>query len=221
MLALFATLVRREIVIAWRRPLDGLLPAAFFLIALTLFSLSGGPTTPTTSNYAPLLWLLTLLAALLSFDRMLHDDWRDGSLEILAFIPLPLEAVALAKSFAHWLLAIVPVIICAVVLLLLTGFPPKLIPVILLSLVLGTGTLMLIGIVGAALTLGARTAGGLLALTVLPLQIPILIVGSGAIETALAGNDPTAALSALGAFFLLSAAGAPWAAAAAIRAALD
>ncbi len=218
---LFIALLTREMAVVLRRPLDIALPLAFFLLALMMLHLSDNQHVLQPESVAGFTWLLMLLAILLSFEHIFADDWRDGSLEILAFIPFPMEGVVLAKSLAHWLLTALPLLVGTGLVLALNGWSGKSIATILPLLAMGSACLVLIGIIGAALTLGSRYGGNLLALTVLPLQVPILIVGGGAIRSVAGNTDPSQAVWALAALLLLALAGAPWAGAAAIADAHD
>jgi heme exporter protein B len=225
----FTALLSRDLRLVWRRPGDVMVVLAFFVVATVLFPLGIGPETNLLARIAAgILWCAALFAALLSLERLFQADWEDGSLEALALMPLPLEAQVLAKCLAHWLVAGVPLIVISPLLALLLHLDAAGYPALLLGLLLGTPSLSLVGAVGAALSLGARRGGVLLSLLVLPLYIPVLIFGVGAIEAAIGAIDgPIGELGArphlllLGAFLAAALALAPFAAAAALRQALE
>jgi heme exporter protein B len=218
----FRLLVLRDLRLALRQGGDAAMVVAFFVLTVILFPFGVGPEAALLARIAAgILWVTALLAALLSLERLFLADWEDGSLEALALMPLPLEAQVLAKCLAHWLVAGLPLIIVAPLLALLlhldgAGYPP-----LLLSLMLGTPSLSLIGAVGAALSLGARRGGVLLSLLVLPLYIPVLIFGVAAIEAAIGGFGARPHLLLLGALLAGAVVLAPLAAAAALRQALE
>jgi heme exporter protein B len=195
---------------------------AFFVLTVILFPFGVGPEAALLARIAAgILWVTALLAALLSLERLFQADWEDGSLEALALMPLPLEAQVLAKCLAHWLVAGLPLIVVAPLLALLLHLDAAGYPALLLSLLLGTPTLSLIGAVGAALSLGARRGGVLLSLLVLPLYIPVLIFGVAAVEAAIGGFGAKPHLLLLGALLAGAVVLAPVAAAAALRQALE
>ena len=212
--------IGRDLLLARRRSGEAGLAVIFFVLAGVLFPLGIGPETTLLARAAGgLLWVTALLAVLLSLDRLFQADWEDGSLDLLLLAPLPLSFVVLAKCIAHWLLTGLPLVAISPVLGLLLNLPPAAIGPLALSMLLGTPTLTLIGALGAALTLGARRGGMLMTLLVLPLYIPVLIFGAGAVDIAGPGARPH--LLILGAFFLAALALVPWAASAALREALD
>jgi heme exporter protein B len=191
----------------------------FFLVVVSLMPLGLGPDLNLLSRIAPgVLWIALLLAALLSVDRIFHNDHEDGSLEMLAAGPLPLELVAAVKSLAHWLTTCVPLALLAPVLGLLLNFPAHANGALLLTLLAGTPAISFIGAIGAALTLGLRRGGLLLSLVILPLYVPVLIFGGAALTAYL--EEPAPFLPPfliLCAITLVSATLAPFAAAAALR----
>ncbi|HEX6841655.1 MAG TPA: heme exporter protein CcmB [Stellaceae bacterium] len=218
----FRLLVLRDLRLALRQGGDAAMVVAFFVLTVILFPFGVGPEAALLARIAAgVLWVTALLAALLSLERLFLADWEDGSLEALALMPLPLEAQVLAKCLAHWLVAGLPLIIVAPLLGLLLHLDAAGYPVLLLSLLLGTPTLSLIGAVGAALSLGARRGGVLLSLLVLPLYIPVLIFGVAAIEAAIGGFGARPHLLLLGALLAGAVVLAPIAAAAALRQALE
>jgi heme exporter protein B len=218
----FAALVARDLRLALRQGSDAALVLIFYLLAVLLFPFGVGPEPNMLARIAAgLLWVTALLAALLSLERLFAAEQEDGSLDQLALLPLPLGVVVLAKVLAHWLLAGLPLTLLAPVLAVALGMDPAAYPVLVLALALGTPTLSLIGALGAALALGARRAGALLALIVLPLYIPVLIFGVAAVDAALAGFAAGPHLAILGALLLAALPLCPWAAAAALRQALE
>jgi heme exporter protein B len=168
---------------------------AFFLIVVVLVPFGVGPDTELLSRIAPgILWVASLLAALLSLDRIFALDYEDGSLALLATSPLPLEGVAMVKAAAHWITTGLPLTLAAPALGFLLSLTPEAYPYLLLSLLIGTPALSMIGTFGAVLTVGLRRGGLLLSLLVLPLYVPTLIFGAEAIRRGAEGLDPTAAL---------------------------
>ena len=218
----FRLLVLRDLRLALRQGGDAAMVVAFFVLTVILFPFGVGPEAALLARIAAgILWVTALLAALLSLERLFLADWEDGSLEALALMPLPLEAQVLAKCLAHWLVAGLPLIVVAPLLALLLHLDAAGYPVLLLSLLLGTPSLSLIGAVGAALSLGARRGGVLLSLLVLPLYIPVLIFGVASIEAAIGGFGARPHLLLLGALLAGAVVLAPIAAAAALRQALE
>ena len=218
----FRLLVLRDLRLALRQGGDAAMVVAFFVLTVILFPFGVGPEAALLARIAAgILWVTALLAALLSLERLFLADWEDGSLEALALMPLPLEAQVLAKCLAHWLVAGLPLIMVAPLLALLLHLDVAGYPVLLLSLLLGTPSLSLIGAVGAALSLGARRGGVLLSLLVLPLYIPVLIFGVAAVQAAIGGFGARPHLLLLGALLAGTIVLAPVAAAAALRQALE
>lgn len=172
---------------------------AFFLIVVILVPFGVGPQTDVLSRIAPgILWVASLLAALLSLDRIFALDYEDGSLALLATSPLPMEGVALVKAVAHWITTGLPLTLLAPVLGFLLSLAPEAYVYLLLSLLIGTPALSMIGTFGAALVVGLRRGGLLLSLLVLPLYVPTLIFGAEAVRRGADGLDPTGALMLLG-----------------------
>lgn len=211
-------LLRRDLLLALRQGSDVALALGFFALVTVLFPLALGPEASLLRPLAPgLLWLAAALAALLALDRLFQADFEDGSLDALLLSPLPAPVLVAVKVLAHWLATGLPLILLAVPLAPMLHLPPEALPALLLSLLLGTPLLSLLGAVGAALVLGARRSGALVALLVLPLYIPVLIFGSAATAAAAAGLPATAPLLWLGALLALGLGLAPLAAAAALR----
>jgi len=218
----FWALVRRDLLLALRQGGATVLVLLFFVLAIVLFPLGVGPAPDTLSRIAPgVLWVAALLAALMSLDRLFQADFSDGSLDLLALGRLPLPAVVLAKALAHWLTAGLPLTLFGPILALALALPVEALPATWAALALGTPCLTLLGAIGAALTVGVRRGGPLLALLVLPLYIPTLIFGAAAVDAAAFGLSPLPHLLLLGATLCIALALAPWAAAAALRLALE
>ena len=214
----FAALVARDLRLVWRRPGDVAVVLAFFVVATTLFPLGIGPETNVLARIAAgVLWCAALFAALLSLDRLFAADFEDGTLDLLLLAPWPLELAALAKCSAHWIVTGLPLALLAPFLGVAFGLEPGILLALAATLLVGTPTLSLIGGLAAALTLGARKSGALLALLALPLCVPTLIFGAGAVEALATGGDFGAHLAVLGALALIALATTPWAIAAALR----
>jgi len=221
-LAAAAGVVRRDLLLAMRRKSEALAPVLFFVVVASLFPLGIGPEPDLLRRIGPgVLWVGALLATLLGLGRLFAADHDDGTLEQMALSPEPFAVLVLAKVAAHWLIAGLPLVAAAPVLALQYGLPADTIAVLVVSLVLGTPVLSLVGAIGAALTLGVRGGGLLVALLVLPLYVPALVFGAGAVDANLAGTGAEAQLSLLGACLAISAFFAPWATTAALRIALE
>ena len=222
MLKLILAMIRRDLRLALRRRADIVSALFFFIIVVSLFPLGVGPEPELLRKLAPgVLWVAALLATMLSLPRLFADDHRDGTLEQLALAPQPLALVVLGKVLAHWLVSGLPLAVLAPVLGLQFGLSSEALWVLCLSLLIGTPALSGIGAIGAALTLGVRGGGVLLSLLVLPLYIPVLIFGAGAVDATLVGLGAQAHLSLLGALTLGGIFFAPWPTAAALRIALE
>ena len=194
----------------------------FFVMAVALFPFGVGPEPNMLARIGSgILWVTALMASMLALERLFQSDYDDGGLDLLALAPLPLEAVVIAKVAAHWIATALPLIAAAPVLALLLHAPAEILAPLVLALALGTPTISLLGAVGAALILGARRGGVLLSLLVLPLAIPVLIFGVGAVEADLMGLPSRPYFLILGGFLLAALPLCPWAAAAAIRQALE
>jgi len=221
-MAAFIGLFRRDLRLALRQGGDTGLVLGFFVLAVVLFPLGVGPEPAVLQRIgAGIVWVAALLAALLSLDRLFQSDYQDGGLELLALSSLSLELAVLAKCAAHWVATGLPLALTSPFLALLVDLDPDAIPVLTLGLLLGTPALSLIGSVAAALTLGARRQGVLLSLLVLPLYVPPLVFGAGAVEASVAGTGGRAHLLILGALSLAALPLCPWASAAALRQALE
>ena len=184
----FTLLLARESRLLFRRPAELANPLVFFAIVIALFPLAVGPESQLLQSISPgLIWVAALLAVLLSLDGLFRSDFEDGSLEQWVVSPHPLALLVLAKVLAHWLCSGLALVLLAPLWGLRLGMPASALPVLLMSLLLGTPILSLLGAVGAALTVGLKRGGLLLALLILPLYIPVLILGSGALQAALQG----------------------------------
>jgi heme exporter protein B len=213
----FSQLVRRDLSLAWKEGGTIGVALGFYLVVVTLLPLAIGPDLNLLARIAPgVLWLALLLAALLSLGRMFETDLEDGSLEVLTTGPLPLEAIAAAKSLAHWLTTGVPLTVLAPLLGLLLNLEPDAYPAVAATMLVGTPAISFLGAVGAALTLRARRGGLLLGLLMLPLFVPTLIFGISAIG-AMADAQALPSFLILAAISLAALVLGPVAAAAALR----
>jgi len=211
-------IVARDLLIAWRRRSDVATALLFFVIVASLFPLGVGAEPNLLRAIAPgVIWVAALLSSMLSFSRLFSADHADGTLEQLLLGAAPLGVIAAAKALAHWLVSGLPLVLIAPLIALQYDLAAPLYPVLALSLLLGTPVLSLIGAIGAALTLGVRGGGVLLSLLVLPLYVPVLIMGAGSLEMAAAGMGGQGQLLLLGAMLVVAAAFAPWAISAALR----
>ncbi|MCC8361748.1 heme exporter protein CcmB [Lysobacter sp. A6] len=222
MLSAARALLARDARLLWRRRGDALQPALFALLVVVLFALAlGGQARELERVAAPVLWLAVLLAGLLALDTLFRSDAEDGSLEQWMLAPVPLAWLVLVRTFMHWASTALPLLIATPLLGELLHLPRGQLPVLMASLALGTPLLSLLGAVVAALTVGMRRSGILVALLALPLYVPVLVFGAGAVAVAAQGLDATAPLLLLGAGLVMALVLAPIAAAAAIRIALS
>ena len=214
----FTAIVRRDIRLALRHGSGTYWTLMFFLLTVTLFPLAVGPELAILGRIAAgVVWVTALLAAMLSLDRLFQADFEDGSLELLALAPVPLELTVLAKCTAHWITTGLPLAAAAPMMGLLLNMDPAGFPVLIAGMALGTPVLSLIGGIGAALTVGIRRGGVLLSLLVLPLYVPTLIFGVIAVDESVNGLGARPHLLLLAAMLLAAVALAPWASAAALR----
>ena len=221
-LSMFRWIVARDLTLAWRRRADVLSTLFFFVIVASLFPLGIGPETQLLRSIAPgVVWVAALLASMLSLGRVFANDYQDGTLEQMLLTPQPLYLVVLGKVFAQWLVSEVPLVLIAPLIGVQFDLAPDTLRILFVSLLIGTPILSLIGSIGAALTLGLRGGGVLIALLILPLYIPVLIFGAGAVDASIAGMSPQANLYLLAAFLVLSLVFAPWATSAALRISLE
>src|SRR5918999_3864513 len=222
MLGIARAVVRRDLLLALRRRSDVATALLFFVIVASLFPLGVGAEPNLLREIAPgVIWVAALLSSLLSLSRLFAADYADGTLEQMLLGAAPLGVVAAAKGLAHWLVSGLPLVLLAPLLALQYDLAADLYAGLALSLLLGTPVLSLIGAIGAALTLGLRGSGVLLALLVLPLYVPVLILGAGSVDMAAAGLAPDGQLLVLGALLVLAAVFAPWAIAAALRISME
>ncbi len=218
MFSAFRTIVARDLVLAMRRRSDVLTTLFFFVIVVSLFPLGIGPELDTLRLIAPgVFWVAALLASMLALEKLFFVDFQDGALEQMLLVPQPLSILVLGKVLAHWLITGLPLVLLSPLLGLQYDLSTDTIGVMMLTLLVGTPALSLIGAIGAALTLGLRGGGVLVSLLVLPLYIPILIFGAGAVEAEVSGLGGVGHLSMLGAILLLAVLAAPLATAAALR----
>ena len=219
---MFFWIIKRDLLLAMRRRSDVFTTLFFFVIVVSLFPLSVGPEMNMLRTMAPgVVWVAALLASMLSLGRMFSNDYLDGTLEQMLLSPQSLSILVLGKALAHWFVTGVPLVLMAPILGIQYDLPVDALLVLTFSLLLGTPVLSLIGAIGAALTLGLRGGGVLVSLLVLPLYIPVLIFGSGAVEANMAGLGFDAHLSLLGAFLLVSIVFSPWATAASLRVSME
>jgi heme exporter protein B len=218
----FLEVVRRDLRLALRQGSDSIMVVTFFVLTVVLFPFGIGPEANILERVsAGVLMVTALLASMLSLDRLFQTDYEDGSLELLVLTPAPLGAVVAAKVVAHWLTTGLPLMVAAPVLAVLLHMNGDGFATLLLAMALGTPTLSLIGAIGAALVLGARRGGVLLSLLILPLYVPVLIFGVGAIDAAVTGLSAGPHLLILGGILAAALPLAPWATAAALRQALE
>ena len=216
------SVIARDLRLSMRRRGDVLNHLVFYVIVVTLFPLGVGAEPNLLRAMAPgILWVAALLAAMLSLQRLFAADYADGTLEQMLISAHPLGVIVVGKMAAHWIVSGLPLTLLAPVLGLQFDLPQQALAALVLSLAIGTPVLSLIGSVGAALTLGVRGGGVLLALLVLPLYVPVLIFGAGGVAEAMSGMSAAPHLSLLGAFLAISCVVAPWATCAALRVAYD
>lgn len=220
--SMFHWIVVRDLMLAWRRRADVLSTLFFFVIVASLFPLGIGPETQLLRSIAPgVVWVAALLASMLSLGRVFQSDEQDGTLEQMLLTPQPLYLVVVGKVLAQWLVSEVPLVLIAPLLGVQFGLASDTLLILFVSLLIGTPILSLIGSIGAALTLGLRGGGVLIALLILPLYIPVLIFGAGAVDASINGVSSHANLYLLGALLVVSLVFAPWATSAALRISLE
>jgi heme exporter protein B len=218
----FLGLFRRDLRLALRHGGDSALVIAFFALAVLLFPFGVGPEPEVLARVAAgILWVAALLAALLSLERLFLVDYEDGGLDLIVLSPLPLELAVLAKCAAHWVATGLPLAVAGPALALIVDLDSRAVATLAVSLLIGTPMLTLLGAVAAALTLGARRQGVLLSLLVLPLYVPPLIFGAGAVEASTIGSGARPDLLLLAALSLAALALCPWASAVALRQSLE
>lgn len=204
-------MIKRECLLTWRRPGEWLNPLLFFILVSILFPLAISPDPKILQSIGPgILWVAMLLALLLSLTRLFHSDFEDGSLELWMFSPCPLALLTLAKIIAHWLMSVLPLFIVMPVLAGMYHLGGNVLLTLMITLLLGTPLLVLLGAIGSALTLSLRQNGLLLALILLPLYIPPLIFAGIALQAASEGRTAAAALAWLGVMLILASVLCPW-----------
>lgn len=219
---MFRWIVARDLTLAWRRRADVLSTLFFFVMVVSLFPLGIGPETQLLRSIAPgVVWVAALLASMLSLSRVFENDYHDGTLEQMLLTPQPLILVVLGKVLAQWLVSEVPLAVVAPLLGVQFDLEPRTLWILFVSLLIGTPVLSLIGSIGAALTLGLRGGGVLIAVLILPLYVPVLIFGAGAVDASISSGNIQANILLLAAFFVLALVFAPWATSAALRISLE
>jgi heme exporter protein B len=222
LLGLLVLVIRRDLILAMRRRADVLTTLIFFVMVVSLFPLGVGPEMDMLRKMAPgVLWVAALLSSMLSLGRLFSADYLDGTLEQMMLAPQSLSMLVLGKMTAHWMVSGLPLVLMAPVLGLQFDMPAQALGVLIIGLLLGTPILSMIGAIGAALTLGLRGGGVLLSLLVLPLCIPVLIFGTGAVEAVSTGLSVASHLSLLGALLVLALVFTPWVTAQALRISME
>lgn len=221
-LAFCSRLLRRQLVLAIRRPIEIGNPLLFFAMVVALFPLGLGPAPDKLADFGPgILWIIALLSNLLTSDAVFRSDFDDGSLEQLLLAPQPLYLSVLAYICAHWLVTGLLLALVSPVFALMLNLPTQAIGALFASLLLGTAVLSLVGGIGAALTVGLKRGGMLISLLILPFYMPVLIFGSAAVQAAVNGSPAGPYLALLGAMLSLAVALAPFAVAAGLRISVD
>ncbi|MGI9260869.1 MAG: heme exporter protein CcmB [Woeseiaceae bacterium] len=214
----FFAVIRRDLVLAWKRPGDVLNPLFFFAMVSSLFPLAIGPGADELRLIGPgVVWVAALLAALLSLNSLFLSDFEDGSLDQLLLSPQPLPLLSLGKAIAHWLVSGVPLVVVSPLVAISFQMPGQTISVMLITLTFGTLSLSLLGSIGAALTVGLHRGAALLSLLILPLAMPVLIFGARTVALAAADDAVSAGIYFLAAYCMLALTFAPFATAAALR----
>jgi len=218
LISAFIAVIRRDLILAFRRRAEIANPLFFFILVVTLFPLGVGANPKLLQAMAPgVIWVSALLAVMLSLDSLFRSDFDDGSLEQMLLSPHPLTILVLAKVIAHWLVTGLPLLVVAPLLAIFLGLPERALGTLLLTLVLATPVLSLIGSIGVSLTVGLRRGGMIISLLVLPLYVPVLIFASNAVEMAGNGLAVDAQINLLIAIFFMTAVLAPLPAAAALK----
>ncbi|HSD70620.1 MAG TPA: heme exporter protein CcmB [Woeseiaceae bacterium] len=213
-----AAIVRRDLLLAWKRPGDALNPLMFYAMVCTLFPLATGPSSEQLLLNGPgVLWVGALLATLLALHGLFLSDYEDGSLDQLILSPQPLPLLVFGKALAHWLVTGLPLVLVSPLLAMTFRLPPTVTGLLVLTLTLGTLSLSMLGSIGAALTVGLNRGNALLSLLILPLAMPVLIFGARTVSLAVAGDSPSAGVYFLAAYCMLTLALSPFATAAALK----
>lgn len=215
-------LLRRQLVLAMRRPIDILNPLLFFAMVVALFPLGLGPAPDRLAEFAPgILWIIALLSNLLTSDSVFRSDYDDGSLEQLLLSSQPLYLSVLSYIAAHWIVTGLLLSLVSPLFAVMLNLPAAAIPALMASLLIGSAVLSLVGAIGAALTVGLKRGGMLISLLILPLYMPVLIFGSAAVQGAVSGAPVLPYLAILGAMLSLAIALAPLAVSAGLRITID
>ena len=218
MMSFILSIMRRDLLLVMRYPAEIVNPLVFFVLVIALFPMGVSPEATLLSQAAAgVVWVAALLATLLSLDILFKADFADGSLEQLLLAPQPVWALVLAKVAVHWLVSGLPLVLLSPLVATMLFLPTEAMSALLLSLLVGTPTLSLFGAVGAALLTGVKTGGMLISLLVLPLYIPVLLFGTGAVAAAAQGMPVSAYIAYLAAMFIFSLMVTPWAAATALK----
>jgi len=214
----FIAIIKRDLLLAWKRPGDVLNPLFFFAMVASLFPLAVGPSPEQLLLNGPgVVWVAALLATLLSLNSLFLTDFEDGSLDQIILSPQPLPLLALGKAAAHWLLSGLPLVLASPLIAMTYRMPVEVVGVLMLTLALGTVSLSLLGAIGAALTVGLNRGNALLSLLILPLAMPILIFGARTVSLGVAGDPVASGIYFLAAYCMLALTLAPFATAAALK----
>jgi len=218
----FSALLRRDFLLAYRRRAELLQPLVFLLVVTTLFPLGVGPSPQLLATIAAgVIWIAALLATVLSLDSLFRSDYEDGTLEQMVMSGQPLALIALARTVAHWLVAGLPIVLLSPLLALWMNLADEAVPILILSLIIGTPVLSLIGAIGGALTVSLKRGGQLLSLLVFPLYVPLLILATSAVNAAATGLPYTGQLGLMLAGMIAALTLAPFATAAALKLSLS
>ena len=218
MIGFMWAIIRRDLMLVARQPAEMINPLVFFLLVVSLFPLGVSPEASLLSQVAAgVIWVAAMLSTLLSLEMLFKQDYDDGSVEQLLLAPYPSWSLVLAKVFVHWLVSGLPLILMSPLIAMMLFLPSEAVPALVLSLLLGTPTLSLLGAVGAALVTGVRGGGMLLTLLILPLNVPVIIFGASSIAAAAQGMPVDAYMALLGAMFVFALMITPWAAGSALK----
>ena len=222
MLNVFLTVIHRDLLVAFRHRAELMNPVLFYAIVVTLFPLGVSQDVGFLSKLAPgVVWVTALLAALISVERIFKQDFEDGTIEQLFLSPYPISLLIFGKVVAHWIITGVPMLGIVPIMALLLHIPGQVLPVLWITVLIGTPILSLVGAIGAALTTGLRGGGILIGLLVLPLYIPVLIFASSAVSAAMDGLAVSGQLAMLGAGLILALILAPLAISVSLRVSMD
>ncbi len=222
MLNVLLTVIHRDLLVAFRRRAELMNPVLFYAIVVTLFPLGVSPDVSFLSKLAPgVVWVTALLAALISVERIFKQDFEDGSIEQLFLSPYPVSLLIFGKVVAHWIITGVPMLGIVPIMAMFLHIPGQVLPVLWISVLIGTPILSLVGAIGAALTVGLGGGGMLIGLLVLPLYIPVLIFASSAVSAAMDGQAVSGQLAMLGAGLILALILAPLAISASLKVSMD